>query len=279
MSFHTYHPHVKEPGFVAALDVIAPVGGWVCLYDVRKGAFPPMAKVKGAGRWVVVYRPGKKFVRFHSRENAREAMRLIQSCKEGHVKGVPVKLLPPKDQWLLTGKGVAPVAVQVAGKKAAMEIEEAPPTSAKPSAKSKKGVVRACDAAETLESPPNGPPKDSPPPPSADSGNFHVEFRRLLNEEFTADKIVKEMKEGLTAERTYVSAGEIVTTPDWQVRERYLRLVVEMSEGKAKERPEVKETKKVTFDELTNLIKRSPAARKALLREIERAEKAEEEQQ
>lgn len=243
------YPGHDEQGFVSALCVCQPLGGHVVLYDQKAGAFPTLDMAKG--RWIVIYRPGRKYVQFVRRSEAREAMTALAELRDDYGILPKFQKSPLKPRAIITPPSENPPA-------RAPDAAAAPANDATPLAE-----TASTKAPET---------KDSAPTPPQ---NFHLDFKRLMQEEFTPEVIVRNLKEMLEAKRTTVTrTGEVHTSPDYTVRERGLRLVVEFAEGKATERPDVKEVKKVSWKELQTMCTRSPAARKALRKMLEDAEKA-----
>lgn len=248
MGFHDY-PGSTEPGFVTALNVMAPVRGHVVLYDLKHGAFPALDESQRAMRWLVVYRPGRKFAQFKVRREAREAMTAIANLDDKY------GLLPPFEKKVPEKRIVPPLLA------------------------AKESPARGRDAAVQEEVKPPGPeaaaPSQEPKQESAanqETVNFHLEFKRLMTKTFAPEVIVGHILSMLNATRTVATRTDVYEVPDYAVRERGVRMAVEFTEGKAKERPDVKEVKKVSYEEIRLMFISSPAARRAFRKMLDDAE-------
>jgi len=247
MAFHDY-PGSAEAGFVTALNVSAPVGGHIVLYDLKNGAFPALEESQRALRWLVVYRPGRKFAQFKVRREARAAMTAIAALDDKH------GLLPAFDKKVPEKRIVPPSAAAV--KLPARAPDAADQEEVKPPEK-----AATADKEQAQES-------QAKPVPQ----NFHLEFKRLMTESFTPEVIVEQIQSMMQATRTVATKTDVFEVPDYTVRERAIRLAVEFTEGKATERPDVKEVKKVSFEEIRLMFLSSPAARRAFRKMLDDAE-------
>lgn len=246
-----------EPGYVSSMQVRPPIGGYVVCYDLEKGAFGGKLD-PSFGRWVLVHRPGKKYVQFKTRDLARTAMSEIAKL----VKSYLLFVIPKNNT------GVPPLEVPAAappeGKKSRVRVREAAaPPPEKP-----------LQTSPAASEPPEGKPSETTAPEQPPAGDFHLEFKRLMQQRFTPLKIVGEIEALLSATRTVATKEEVFEVPDYHARERGIRMAIEYSEGKATERPDVKEVKKMSWGELVTLFKRSPAARRAVRQIIEDEEAA-----
>lgn len=272
MPFHSY-PFSQETGFVTAQDVPRPLGGHIVLYDLEKGAFPKLAvDVKKAGRWIVVYRPGSNYARFKSRSMARQAMTEITELKDkyGLLPKIPEASPPPAkkilgrardaaggDNWVMVPKGTSTedlVALARGEKKLA-----------EPATEPKKEEQAAPEREKPEE-------KKEAPRPAPTGLGFHKQFGELMQSTFTPERIVERIEDMLNATRTVVTKTNAFEVPDYQTRERAIRLAIEFTEGKPKERPDVKEEKKITWEQLQVMVLQSPAARRALRTMLDDAE-------
>lgn len=256
---------------MTAQDVPRPLGGHIVLYDLVKGAFPSLAKdVKKAGRWVVVYRPGKNYARFKSRSLARQAMTEITELKDkyGLLPKIP-ETSPPlakkivarapdaakgSGNWVMVPKGTSTEDL-VALARGEKKLAEPPPPATEPEPE-----------AENTEE------KKEAQRPAPTGLGFHKQFGELMQSTFTPERIVEQIEDMLNASRTVVTKTDVYEVPDFQTRERAIRLAIEFTEGKPKERPDVKEEKKITWEQLQVMVLQSPAARRALRTMLDDAE-------
>lgn len=220
---------------MSALRCKAKCKGWVVVIDRKKGVpdwlhLPPGIQC----RWIVAHRPNGAWAGADTRLEARELLRQTAS-------GVDPEGILPKEIRKASDAGSPPSG-----------------SGSPPSGNLEGSRVRA-------RKPPPSLAAQSLPPP-ADPTVFHLEFKREMLTKFNAERISGLIEGLLTAERCVGvnENGEAVMVPDWGARERGIRLVVEYNEGKATERPDVKESKKVNFDTLRANCLRSPAYRAAL---------------
>lgn len=245
MARHTY-PHAKdEPGLIAALDCHAPCGGWVVLYDRKKGALKQIKNpVKETGRFILVHRPSGRWTGgFQSEAEARGIMRAAAKGED------PNDILP---------KTVAP-AVSIP--------EQAPPA---PASRAPAPARPSTDA--NIE---HNPP---PPPAAPEKLDFHTAFKREVQTRLTPKIIVDTIESMLNAKKTiFIKDGDGNSVPDevpdWQAIRDGVKLAAEYGDGQPLKRPETKEQKKVTFDDIRVMCFQSPAARRSLRKLIDEEER------
>lgn len=103
-----------------------------------------------------------------------------------------------------------------------------------------------------------------------------------LVREFPEDRLVEVLEEMLTASRSFVTGkGENkreIITPDWNARERALRLIMEYQLGKPIQRQEILTHQAKTTDDIMELCRKSPAFRGVLRMILEATEEASEDE-
>lgn len=253
MARSNYPGSKSEAGVVAARNCNAPCGGWVVLYDrSKKGCLPKLTvPVDETGRYVLVHRPsGTPAWGFRGIEHARKY--LGAAAKGEDALGILPRTVavPAEAESLRSARGVTPENCgELSG--------------------SGGSLARARDREPLL-----------PVPVPVDGLNFHLEFKRKVHEAFKPDYIVEKIHQLMEATKVVSvtviernAEGEMTgepeksfeTVPDFYAIERGIRLAVEYCEGKPNPRPETKEPKKISFNELGRMLGRSPAARKAML--------------
>src|SRR3990167_2730450 len=89
-------PHKKEPCYVTARRCTHPAGGWVVLYDRRRGGLAQIqATIKQTGRYILVHRPSKKWAGIVKKAQAMKY--LVAVAKGEDVLGIlPETVKPPE---------------------------------------------------------------------------------------------------------------------------------------------------------------------------------------
>lgn len=246
MARNNYPGSKTEPGIVIAYNCSR--GGWVVLYDRKKADLGIRTPLNETGRYILVHRPSANSV-------------------------WPFENLPQAKQWTrAAAKGEDPTG--------GLFPRTAPATKAEKAAAEFIGENDKSGAGTPARS-------DKPPPTTANASDegitstspspedFHLEFKRRMAEKFTAEVIVQKLDDLLNATKPVslqnLDSGEreSIDTPDWMAREKGIRIVVEMNEGKAKERPDIKEPVKRSFADLKKMCQTSPKARTFLKQQLE----------
>lgn len=234
----------REPGRIAALDCKAPCKGWVVLYDRKiKGCLPGLpAALKETGRYILVHRPSGQWV--GNLGTAKQARQFLHAAARGED---PLEILPKTLKKPKTGHGPPPQDDSLARARATSE-----------------------NAGITADSPADSPKQHE---------DFHLQFKTEVQSRLTPDRIVDIIEKMMTATRTFVvkiskTEEEVIEVPDWTAREKGVRLAAEYGEGKAKERPDTKQARRVSWDDIRVMCVQSPAARQAFRKLIADAEAA-----
>jgi hypothetical protein len=246
MARNTYPGSKTEAGIVVAYNCNAPCGGWIVLYDRTKGAKLGLkGDIKETGKYILVHRPSNNCLfPFDKLTDAKEYARAAAKG-EDHAGFLPRTTKPTRAE-----KEFADF--------------KSKPAKPEPTPKEEEQQEQPADSEE-----PPAAPKEAPPP------DFHLEFRRRMLEAFPPTTIVDKLNDLLNANKpvalTNLDTGEkeTVDVPDWMAREKGIRIVVELNEGKAKERPDTKEPVKRSWEDLSRMCKASPKARQFLRQQLE----------
>jgi hypothetical protein len=176
----------------------------------------------GSDRWVVKHQPSGKALRTGSREKAREWYgQLAQGIDK---RGVLPKIGAQDAETRREGDGEKGTSGGVEKK----EKSEPP---------------------KTLKTPPMPPDQGSPARARMSGGGENalmvrtmeagtVALAAAIDERFPEERIMAKIEEMLEAEKSFQQDGGIVTVPDWNAREKGVRLLVEYKYGKAYNRKE-----------------------------------------
>lgn len=233
-------PFKNDPGYVTARRCTAPCGGWVLLYDVRKGFPVAVPEAVGRYRYVLVHRDSWNWAAVETR---KVAMRILVATAKGEdVHGILPATVPPEDGPLGGVRKPEPPAAGGGGNA--------------PSAGSDSPEARA--RARESEDVPD-----------------EVLFQRAINERFGPGRLADEVELGLTAVKTYqTKEGDVLEFPDYSTRVKYLDLLFKYRIGIPEKRAKPKEARKFTMADLEQQIAVSPAARRWLLDKIAAAGEA-----
>ena len=255
MARNNYPGLKKEQGIVAAHDCKAPCGGWVVLYDRKKGAALGIKlPIEETGRYILVHRPSNNCLwPFESLSQAREYTRAAAKGEDPTGGLLPRTTKPTKAEkaaaeFLIEGGAVNTLAPR--GKTVPQERGHSCP-----------------------------PSEASPPPATTPEPDFHLDFKRRMAEKFPAETIAQKLDDLLNATKPValnnLDSGEkeTVDVPDWMAREKGIRIVIEMNVGKAKERPDIKEPVKRSFADLQRMCQSSPKARAFLRQQLDQWER------
>lgn len=239
-------PHKKESGYTASKRCTAPCGGWVVLYKRQDMDSPKVRDhADKSFQWVLVHQPSRQWTGIVKKE---DALKYLTAAAKGEDPHAILPTTVPEPPTLVT-----------------LKKPKATPTKPKPSR------TRAGEPSDPSEG--GGSSSPPPPPPPPEDIPHALAFQRRMQEEFTADRIVAEIKAGLSAVKSYVTEGNVVSVPDHQTRVKYLDLAVKYNIGMPDKRDKLKEERKMSYEELQKLAETSPAARRTLRRMLDDAEK------
>jgi hypothetical protein len=214
-------------------------------------------------RWVLVHMPSRGWAGIGTRDDAMLHMGLAAKGEDHH--GIlPKTVAGPEEVEFLQGKVKSEKGKVKRGANSNGEEKTAKGGEDPPSEGGKSVPTRARGDKKGVED------EDEDVPHA-------LAFQRRMVKEFGPDTVVAEIKSGLGATRSFVvGKGEdahVEETPDYQTRVKFVELIVKYNIGMPDKRDKLKEEKRVTLDELQNLARRSPAARKALRRILDEAER------
>jgi len=243
MARNNYPGAKTEAGIVCALNCNAPCGGWVVLYDRNKGAQLGITEpISTTGRYILVHRPSQNCLwPFDDLKQAREFTRAAAKGEDATGGLLPRSTKPTKAE-----KAAAEFVTEV------------------------KCAAKATGARHATAEPPPTPQDGNQEPETGNrepTPDFHLEFKREMLSKFTPSIIVQKLDDLLNAMKPVslqnLDSGEreTVDVPDWMAREKGIRFVVEMNEGKAKERPDTKEPVKRSWEDMDKMLRNSPKAR------------------
>lgn len=218
-------------------------GGEVRLYNLKKHTLPdvvntPPEKALAECDWWMVHFPSRKCVAVPG--GRPEGLRLLKKLEQGKDE---LGWLPQKAVKKARARAGARVCVKGGGA-AGEEVE-----AARPKVKPFRGTPVAPD----------------------------MDFDRAMKHVFPNQRITREIEKLLVAEDPVFDkeGNEVGYKPAHMVRKEAVKLMIEHAQGRAGEKPAPQpDKKKVSYDELEQMIAGSPAARMYFKRLIEKVEAA-----
>lgn len=238
------YPSKKQPGYVTARRCTAPCGGWVVLFDRKKGGPAGLTvPVKETGRWILLHEPSMKWAGLSKKDEAMTHLGAV-------AKGEDVLELLPKTVALPADHAVKSEA-------------KAPSSWSGEASRAREGGSAPSDGS-------------APPPPASETVPVNLQFARALQAEISPELMAKKGRQLLDSKRYFVNKqGEIVGVDDHASQIKALQWVSTNLVGTPVAKQPVKEeVKKVSWEELQARCLKSPAARIALRRMVDDMEKA-----
>ncbi len=234
MARHNYPGAKTEPGIVICYDCRAPCGGWVVLYDRQKGARLKIPEpVEETGRYILVHRPSNNCLwPFETLDQAKEFTRAASKGEDPTNGLLPRTTKPTKTE-----------------RAAAALVDE----------------IKTSAGDETDDEPENetaAAPKD----PVENPFEFHLEFKRTMLERFPPSRIADKLdyllniKKPVALRNLDSGERETIDVDDGMTQLATVKAIMEMNEGKAKERPDVKAPVKRSWADLNKQLENSPKA-------------------